>query len=128
VGCHRILAADSHPRVHLAGLSLAWIYEMRRGRGARHVKTARNLDACPVARVGAGAARDVVMLEVALEHRLSAGADEALREAHQAQADWDPGPEVGYEFLVLGPTRIEAWRERDEISGRDLMVDVRWLD
>jgi hypothetical protein len=68
------------------------------------------------------------MLDVVLERRLSTSSDEALLEAYRAQADWDPGREAGYEFLVLRPSRIQAWRERDEMPGRALMVDGRWLD
>lgn len=30
-------------------------------------------------------------------------------------------------FLVLRPVRVQAWREADEIAGRTLMRDGRWL-
>jgi hypothetical protein len=120
--------ADAHPQAHLVPLSLAWINDRVVIAVAATSKTARNLHVCPTARIGAGATRDVVMLDVSLEHRFTTSSDEALLEAYRAQADWDPGRETGYEFLVLRPTRIQAWRERDEMPGRDLMVDGRWLD
>jgi catechol 2,3-dioxygenase-like lactoylglutathione lyase family enzyme len=121
-------SADSHPQGHLVPLSLAWINECVVIAVPDTSKTARNLRACPTARIGAGTTRDVVMLEVELEDRLSASSDEALRSAYQAQAGWDPGREAGYEFLILRPTRIQAWRERNEMPGRELMIDGLWLD
>lgn len=120
--------ADSHPQGHLVPLSLAWINECVVIAVPDTSKTARNLRACPTARIGAGTTRDVVMLDVALEDRLSASSDEALRSAYQAQTGWDPGREAGYEFLVLRPARIQAWRERNEMPGRELMIDGLWLD
>lgn len=54
-------------------------------------------------------------------------ADDALGEAYVVQADWDPRHDTGYVFLVLRPVRVQAWREANEIAGRTLMRDGRWL-
>ena len=54
-------------------------------------------------------------------------ADDDLGEAYVAQADWDPRGDTGYVFLVLRPVRVQAWREANEIAGRTLMRDGRWL-
>jgi catechol 2,3-dioxygenase-like lactoylglutathione lyase family enzyme len=114
-------------RAHMVPLSLAWISECVVIAVPATSKTARNLRDLPTARIGAGTTRDVVLLDVVIAHRLSAGSDHALRSAYQAQAGWDPGRERGYEFLKLRPTRVQAWRERNEIPGRDLMIDGAWL-
>jgi hypothetical protein len=50
-----------------------------------------------------------------------------LGAAYVAQADWDPRRDRGSVFLVLRPVRVQAWREVNEIPGRDLMRDGRWL-
>ena len=42
---------------------------------------------------------------------------------HVEQADWDPRGLAGYVFLVLGPVRVQAWRESNQIPGRTLMRD-----
>ena len=54
-------------------------------------------------------------------------ADDALGAAYVAQADWDPRGSAGYLFLVLRPVRVQAWREVNEMPGRELMRDGRWL-
>lgn len=114
-------------QAHMVPLSLAWINECVVIAVPEMSKTARNLRECPTARIGAGTTRDVVMLDAVVARRLSAEQDDALRSAYRARAGWDPGREHGYEFLVLTPTRVQAWRERNEIPGRDLMIDGQWL-
>ena len=39
----------------------------------------------------------------------------------------DPRTTDGYQFLVLRPERVLAWRESDEIAGRTIMRDGEWL-
>ena len=67
------------------------------------------------------------MLDVELERSVPVDEDAALGTAYVAQADWDPRGQAGYVFLVLRPTRIQAWRETDEIAGRTLLRDGAWL-
>lgn len=80
-----------------------------------------------MARLAVGPTRDVAIIDAVLER--SAGVDDeaALGEAYAAQADWDPRGLSGYVFLVLRPTRIQAWRESNELAGRLLMRDGEWL-
>jgi hypothetical protein len=118
-------SASAQP--HLVPLSLTWV-------GQRVViavpvssKTARNIDDGTTVRIGAGATRDVVMIDAVMESQLRAELDSALRSSFTTQAGWDPGRESGYVFLVLRPTRVQAWRERNEMPDRDLMVDGCWL-
>ena len=51
------------------------------------------------------------------------------RIAYVTQSGWDPRA-AGVPFVVhvLTPVRIQAWREANEIEGRTLMRDGRWLD
>ena len=45
-----------------------------------------------------------------------------------AQAAWDPREAGdGYAYAGLAPERIQAWREANEIAGRTLMRQGRWL-
>ena len=53
--------------------------------------------------------------------------DDALGTAYVAQADWDPRRGTGYVFIVLRPMRVQAWREVNEIAGRDVMLEGHWL-
>jgi hypothetical protein len=34
---------------------------------------------------------------------------------------------TSYRWFRISPRRVQAWREADELAGRDLMGDGRWL-
>ena len=112
---------------HLVPLSLGWVRERVVIAVESSSLTARNIVSSGRARLALGHTRDVVMIDVALERSVDVAADDALAEAYVAQADWDPRRSAAYEFLVLRPERVQAWRESNEISDRDLMRNGRWL-
>ncbi|GAA5208965.1 pyridoxamine 5'-phosphate oxidase family protein [Microbacterium kyungheense] len=122
-----VATASSEGVPHLVPLSLAWIDD--RAVIALDVAslTARNLAASGTARLGVGPTRDVALLDVALERSVPVDDDPAIGAAYAAQADWDPRGVDGYVYLVLRPTRIQAWRESNELTGRVLMRDGSWL-
>ncbi|NGO80932.1 pyridoxamine 5'-phosphate oxidase family protein [Streptomyces sp. YC504] len=92
--------------------------------------TGRNLAASGRTRIGLGPTRDVVMVDGSVEVLT---ADELGKETLDwfAQAsDWDPRQQANaeaYRWFRVTPRRIQAWREANEIQGRDLMRDGRWL-
>lgn len=112
---------------HLVPLSLAWVDERVVLAVELASVTARNLTASGRARLALGPTRDVVMIDAELDRSVGVDDDRALGDAYAAQADWDPRGLPGYAFLVLRPVRVQAWRDVDEIAGRTLMRDGRWL-
>ena len=41
---------------------------------------------------------------------------------------WDPRRETGeYAFFRVVPSRVQAWREVNELDGRTLLRDGRWI-
>jgi len=116
-------------RPHLVPVSLAWLDDDRVAIAVQATsRTARDLVAHGVARLGVGPTRDVVMLDVVLEAVVEVGAaPQAVVDRYLAQADWDPRSSPGYVFAILRPTRIQAWRESNEIPGRTIMRDGHWL-
>lgn len=112
---------------HLVPLSLAWIGDRIVIALEDRSVTARNISASGVARLAVGPTRDVAMIDVVLERSAGVDDDAPLGEAYAAQADWDPRGLAGYVFLVLRPTRIQAWRESNELAGRVLMRDGDWI-
>jgi hypothetical protein len=123
------VATAAGDRAHLVPLSLAWVEERVVLAVADDSATARNLTASGRARLGVWPTRDVVMLDAELEatHPVPE-APEELAAAYAAQADWDPREDgEGYLYLVLRPTRVQAWREANELRGRTLMRDGAWL-
>jgi hypothetical protein len=122
-----VATASAAGAPHLVPLSLAWVDERVVIAVEGSSVTARNLTVSGEARLAAGPTRDVVMIDAVLEKAVDVGADEALRAAYVAQADWDPRDDAGYVFLMLRPVRVQAWREANEIAGRTLMRDGAWL-
>lgn len=112
---------------HLVPVSLAWVDERVVIAVEGRSVTAHNLAATGAARLALGPPRDVVMIDATLERAVDVAAGDPLGAAYAAQADWDPRQSDGYEFLVLRPVRLQAWREANEMVGRTLMRDGVWL-
>ena len=123
-----VATASPEAAPYLVPLSLAWIGDHAVIALEERSVTARNLAASGVARLAVGPTRDVALIDVVLQRSVGVDDDEPLGEAYAAQADWDPRGVPGYVFLVLRPTRIQAWRESNELSGRVLMRDGAWLN
>jgi hypothetical protein len=122
-----VATASASGTPHLVPLSLAWVDERVVIAVEPSSVTARNLTGPGSARLAVGPTRDVVMIDAELDRVVAVPDDATLGEAYAAQADWDPRDDSGYAFLVLRPVRVQAWREADEIPGRTLMRDGRWL-
>ncbi|MBC9713998.1 pyridoxamine 5'-phosphate oxidase family protein [Streptomyces sp. TRM66268-LWL] len=92
--------------------------------------TGRNLGASGQARIGLGPTRDVVMIDGPVRAHT---AEELSEETHAWFAEssgWDPRQQTNsadYRWFRLTPRRIQAWRESNELKGRDLMRDGKWL-
>ena len=115
--------------VHLVPLSFGWDGERLTIAASERSVTARNLIRAGRARVGLGPTRDVALIEGPLEVVPVPDADPALAEAYARQAGYDPREAGGsWVFLRLRPTRIQAWREEDELDDRLLMADGVWLE
>ena len=123
-----VATASAAGAPHLVPVSLAWVNDRVVIAVPGTSVTARNLAASGEARLAVGATRDVVMIDALLEKAVDVTAGDPLGTAYVAQADWDPRNSTGYEFLVLRPVRVQAWREVNEIPGRTLMRDGTWLD
>ena len=122
-----VATASAAGTPHLVPLSLAWVGERVVVAVEATSVTARNLTTSGTARLAVGPTRDVVAIDVVLERSVDVVADDPVGEAYATQADWDPRTSQGYVFLVLRPTRVQAWREANEIAGRTLMRDGHWL-
>lgn len=111
----------------LVPLSFEWDGETLLLSTSQGSPTGRNLAATGVARVALGGLRDVVLVEAtATEHALDEVAQDRW-EAYAERTGWDPresGP--GYAAYLLRPVRIQAWREVEEMAGRELMREGRW--
>ena len=90
--------------------------------------TGRNLQATGRARVGVGATRDVVMIDGTVRALGEGEPPEAVGDAFAAKTGFDPRQlATPYRWFRIRPLRLQAWREANELAGRDLMRDGRWL-
>ncbi len=89
--------------------------------------TARNLAADPTVRLGFGHTRDVVMVDGTAEvvplEAIPPEVVETYRRRHDS--DLTTWAECGVAVTVTG---VQAWREENELRGRTLLRDGRWLD
>lgn len=122
-----VATASGDATPYLVPLSLVWVDDRAVIAFDGGSPTARNIERSGVARLGVGPTRDVALIDTVLERSVGVDDDAHLGEAYAAQADWDPRGLAGYVFMVLRPTRIQAWRESNELAGRLLMRDGQWL-
>ncbi|MFD4829878.1 pyridoxamine 5'-phosphate oxidase family protein [Streptomyces uncialis] len=90
--------------------------------------TARNLTASGRVRLSLGPTRDVVLVE-GTARPLTTDELGTRGDAYAERTGWDPRTDrTAYQFFQIEPQRIQAWREVNELKGRDLMRDGVWLD
>jgi len=124
-----VATASAAGSAHLVPLSYSWDGRLVTLAVLPDSPTFRNVETSRKARLGFGPTRDVALIDVELEASLAVSeADEETASAYAEQSDWDPRAEGGdYRFLRLRPTRIQAWREANELAGKLLMRDGAWL-
>ena len=90
--------------------------------------TGRNLAASGRVRLGIGPTRDVVLVEGAVEAIPAAELPDGVGDAFAAKTGFDPRRLAApYLYFRVHPARIQAWREANELEGRELMRDGEWL-
>jgi general stress protein 26 len=90
--------------------------------------TSRNLQAAGKVRVGVGPTRDLVLIEGTVDALEDSEISDELGDAFADKTGFDPRQlTTPYCYFRIHPQRIQAWREANELDGRDLMRDGRWL-
>ncbi|MFL6130819.1 MAG: pyridoxamine 5'-phosphate oxidase family protein [Mycobacteriales bacterium] len=123
-----VASADTAGNPYLVPLSFLWD-------GASFVvstletnPTGRNMLENRKVRLGLGPTRDVAVIDATVEPLPRDAVPEQLADAFARKAGFDPRAQPQpYVYYRLVPHRVEAWREANELSGRVLMRDGRWL-
>ncbi|GEK03261.1 pyridoxamine 5'-phosphate oxidase family protein [Streptomyces sp. NPDC003388] len=90
--------------------------------------TGRNLAATGRARLGIGPTRDVVIVEGAVRAVAPEDLPEEDAEVFAGKTGFDPRRLADrYLYFHVLPERVQAWREANELTGRELMRDGAWL-
>jgi pyridoxamine 5'-phosphate oxidase-like protein len=90
--------------------------------------TSRNLRATGRVRLGIGPTRDLVLIEGAVQTETAAAEIPAeTGDAFAAKTGFDPRELTGYAYFRIRPQRLQAWREANELTGRDLIRGGDWV-
>jgi hypothetical protein len=91
--------------------------------------TGRNLRATGRARLGVGPTRDVVMIEGMAQTLTAAELPGDVGDAFAEKTGFDPRTLTSeYLYFRVTPQRVQAWREANELAGRDLMREGEWIE
>jgi hypothetical protein len=88
--------------------------------------TGRNLATTGRARIGIGPTRDVVLVEGSVQTMEPAELSGAEGDTFAEKTGFDPRKLRGYRYFRVTPVLVQAWREANELTGRDLMRDGAW--
>ena len=120
-----VATADRASTPYLVPLSFLWDGETLLISTAAGNPTARNLRAGGRVRLTIGSTRDVVLIEGSA--LVADGITDEVADAFATKTGFDPRKQRNYPYFRIRPKLIQAWREVNEIAGRDLMVDGEWL-
>jgi hypothetical protein len=122
-----VASADEAGGAYLVPLSYYWDGTALTIATPRASPTGKNLVRAGWARVALGPTRDVVIIEGPVE-AIPIGTDTRLEDAHAQAAGFDPRTLADeYVYLRITPHEIQAWREANELAGRQLMRKGEWL-
>jgi hypothetical protein len=123
------LASSGSPGgVHLVPLSYLWDGTAFLVSTPRDSVTGRNLLADGRVRLSLGSTRDVVMVDGTAEPVDTDDLGQARGDAFAGRTGFDPRAlDEPYQYFLIRPRRVQAWREENELRGRVLMRDGRWL-
>jgi nitroimidazol reductase NimA-like FMN-containing flavoprotein (pyridoxamine 5'-phosphate oxidase superfamily) len=122
------VATSSDGVPYLVPLSFLWDGETLLIATPAASPTARNLQATGRVRVGVGPTRDVVLIEGTAQALAAADLSDDTGDAFAEKTGFDPRRlSEPYLYFRIHPQRVQAWREANELDGRDLVRDGRWI-
>ena len=123
-----VASASAAGAPYLVPLSFDWDGEALLLATPAASPTGRNLAAGGIVRLGLGDTRDVVMIDGHVEVLEIAALSREAGDRFAARSGFDPRDlGAAYRWFRVFPRRIQAWREVNELAGRELMRDGRWI-
>ena len=124
-----LATASPDGAAHLIAVSACWTGDAVLLATRGDSRTAQNLGTKGAARVALGAPDDAVQLDVVVtERRASGPASGELGALFTAAMGWDPADEPGaWDYFVLAPRRVQAYRGYGERPDATIMRDGVWL-
>lgn len=123
-----LATADSRGRPHLIAVSAWWDGNDLVMTTVAASRTARNLTAGQEVRLAGGTPADAIMIDARVIESQAAETAPGVAAGFEKAMGWDPRQVgAGWAFFRLRPIRIQAYRGYEELEGRDVMRDSRWL-
>lgn len=123
-----VASASPDGAPYLVPLSFDWDGEALLLATPADSPTGRNLAAGRTVRLGLGGTRDVSMIEGDVEVLEIGALPPEHGDRFAARTGFDPRTlTTPYRWFRVRPRRIQAWREANELAGRELMREGRWL-
>ena len=121
-------SADRYGKPHLIAVSAWWDGSDLVVATRSDSRTAANLPLGSEVRLAAGSPADVIMVDARVAESVPAGDAAELADGFTIAVGWDPRQVgEGWTFYRFRPTRIQAYRGYDELEGRFVMRNSRWL-
>jgi hypothetical protein len=111
---------------YLVPLSFLWDGTTLLIATAAATPTSRNLQSTGMVRLSLGTTRDVVLIEGTAQTLAPGELSAETGDAFAVKAGFDPRELKSYLYFRISPDRVQAWREVNELRGRELMRDGRW--
>ena len=123
-----VASASQDGAPYLVPLSFDWDGEALLMATPADSPTGRNLAATGTVRLGLGPTRDVSLIDGEVEVLEIDALPRELGDRFAARTGFDPRElTTPYRWFRVAPRRIQAWREANELPGRELMRDGRWV-
>jgi Pyridoxamine 5'-phosphate oxidase len=123
-----VASASAEGAPFLVPLSFDWDGDALLVATAADSPTGRNLAATRAVRLGLGHTRDVSMIEGDVDALEIDALPQERGDRFALRTGFDPRAlSAPYRWFRISPRRIRAWREVNELPGRELMRDGRWL-
>jgi hypothetical protein len=121
-------SADLAGRPHLIPVSAWWDGTHLVTATSGTSRTAQNMKLNRAVRVAAGSPSDAIIIDADVVESRAVDESTEVAASFAAAVGWDPRQAgTGWVFFRLRPTRIQAYRGYDELKGRTVMRDSRWL-
>jgi hypothetical protein len=123
-----VASASPDGAPYLVPLSFDWDGEALLVATVADSPTGRNLAAGRTVRLGLGPTRDVTTIDGDVEILEIDQLPPELGDRFADRTGFDPRNSTPpYRWFRIRPRRIQAWREANELAGRELMRDGQWL-
>ncbi|MEA2667128.1 MAG: hypothetical protein QOJ33_62 [Chloroflexota bacterium] len=123
-----LATADSMGRPHLIAVSPWWDGSDLVMTTVSASRTAKNLTPGQPVRLAGGTPADAILVDAVVIETQAVEKAPEVADGFAKAMGWDPREVgAGWAFFRLRPSRIQAYRGYEELEGRDVMRNSRWL-